>query len=325
MSAATGFEATDFHRATRDHVLLTIADDGFVAGAEMLLFTFLRQHPDFGGRIVVLADDALGAASRARLSAVAPVEYRAPGADLVSRVRALAEAVPALRVAAPRFGALEAFGFTDAERVVYIDGDAFVAGDVSALFLDPRPLLACPDGNTYAELRGEADAARASNLERYGLPLSQCFNSGVLSIGAPLLDAGLRDALVADVDPATWRDVRRIGWTDQLILNRRFAGQAALLDGRFNYMPILERDIRRAHGLVFSDARIVHMAGRYKPWEPRPPGLLDDAPTLAKFHELWDQLSELLPHARRADDAGSRASQALQAAMRPRTDTETLS
>ena len=129
----------------------------------------------------------------------------------------------------------------------------------------------------------------------------------------------------ADIDPATWTEVETLGWTDQLILNRRFAGRATLLDGRYNYMPVLEAKIRRAYRLHFHDARIVHMAGRYKPWEPRPPALFEQAPSLAKFYELWQQLEDLMPRTASSDAAAAGLAfetARMQAVMQPRTELE---
>lgn len=303
------------------HCLLTITDDGFIDGTEMLVFSFLRHNPWFEGRILVLAGGPLGEASKARLRALAKVEFIAPGADLDARVASLTQAIPALKRAGPRFASLEAFGLVEFERVVYIDSDAFVTGDLSSLFLDPRPLLASPDGSRYDELLGDLDGAREANRQRYGVALSACFNSGVLSIGGDCLQRHVRDALVASIDPGFWHGVETVGWTDQLILNRHFAGRATLLDGRWNYMPILEAKIRRAHRLHCFDARIVHMAGRCKPWETPPDDLFEQAPGLAKFYELWRQLRALLPGAADAADT-TRETRGMQPVMRPRTEPE---
>lgn len=314
-------------QASAAHCLLTISDDGFVAGTEMLIFSFLRNNPWFRGRICVLCDQSLGDASRTRLARLGPVEFIRPGTDLEQRVGALAAAIPELRAAGPRFASLEAFGLDRFERVVYIDSDAFVTGDISALFFNEHSLLACADGSHYDELLGDATVARVANQRRYGAALSRCFNTGVLSIGAGMLDSALRDRLVADIDPATWAEVETLGWTDQLILNRRFAGCATLLDGRYNYMPVLEAKIRSAYRLHFHDARIVHMAGRYKPWEPRPPALFGQAPSLAKFYELWQQLEDLMPRAASSDAvAASLAFETsqMQAVMQPRTELEPM-
>lgn len=309
-------------RPRSGHCLLTITDDGFIDGTEMLVFSFLRHNPWFAGRILVLAGGALSDASKARLLALAPVEFIAPGMDLEARVASLTQAIPALERAGPRFASLEAFGLVEFERVVYIDSDAFVTGDLSPLFLDPRPLLASPDGSRYDELLGDLDGAREANRQRYGVALSGCFNSGVLSIGGECLQRAVRDALVARIDPAFWGGVETVGWTDQLILNRHFAGRAALLDGRWNYMPILEAKIRRAHRLHCFDARIVHMAGRCKPWETPPDDLFEQAPGLAKFYELWRQLRALLPGAADAASDTTRETRGMQPVMRPRTEPE---
>lgn len=314
---------TELHTRS-GHCLLTITDDGFIDGTEMLVFSFLRHNPWFDGRILILVGGTLGEASRARLRRLASVEFIAPEADLDARVESLTQAIPALKRAGPRFASLEAFGLVEFERVVYIDSDAFVTGDLSPLFFDERPLLASPDGSRYDELLGDAEAARASNRERYGATLSACFNSGMLSIGGDCLRRDVRDALVSSIEPTFWRGVETVGWTDQLILNRHFAGRAALLDGRWNYMPILEAKIRQAHHLHCFDARIVHMAGRCKPWETPPDDLFEQAPGLAKFYELWRQLRALLPGATETTSDTTRETRGMQTVMRPRTETEAI-
>ena len=90
-------------------------------------------------------------------------------------------------------------------------------------------------------------------------------------------------------------------------------------------MPVLEAKIRRAYRLHFHDARIVHMAGRYKPWEPRPPALFEQAPSLAKFYELWQQLEDLMPRTASSDEAAAGLAfetAAMHAVMQPRTELE---
>jgi hypothetical protein len=87
-------------------------------------------------------------------------------------------------------------------------------------------------------------------------------------------------------------------------------------------MPILEAKIRRAHRLHCFDARIVHMAGRCKPWETPPDDLFEQAPGLAKFYELWQQLRALLPGAADAASDTTRETRGLQSVMRPRTEPE---
>jgi hypothetical protein len=301
--------------------LVTITDDGFAAGTELLVFSFLRYNPWFRGDVIVLVGGALGAHRRERLQALAPVHFAEPGADLVARVDTLAQTFPELRKAGPRFASLEAFGLAGYDRVVYIDSDAFVTGDVSALFRHDAPLVVCGDGSRYDAALGDAAGARAANRARYGVALDDTFNTGMVSIGRPFLDRAVRDELVAMIDPVTWAQVEMLGWTDQLILNRRYAGCTTFVDGRYNYMPILEAKIRRVDDLAFCDARIVHMAGRDKPWHPAPPGR---PPSLAKFHELWQQLAELLPDTDNDDTAARLAaeSHAMRDVMRPRTDLE---
>lgn len=321
------FDDDSREQASAAHCLLTISDDSFVPGTEMLIFSFLRDNPWFRGDIAVLCDQTLSDASRTRLARLGPVEFIRPGADLEHRVAALAAVIPQLRAAGPRFASLEAFGLDRFERVVYIDSDAFVTGDLSALFFSSHPLLACADGSHYDELLGDAGAARIANQRRYGAALAHCFNTGMISIGPEMLDGSLRDSLVADIDPATWAEVETLGWTDQLILNRRFAGRATLLDGRYNYMPVLEAKIRRVYRLHAHDARIVHMAGRYKPWEPRPPDLFDQAPSLAKFYELWQQLEDLMPQTTPATAAAASLAvetAQMQPVMQPRTELEPM-
>lgn len=315
--------------------LVTVSDDRFAAGTEVLFFSFRRYNPWFRGAMRVIVAGPLSASWRARLGRLGAVEFVEPGEDLRGRVATLINAFPRLAAAGPRFAALETFGFDDCERAVYLDSDTYVVGDVSRLFDAEESLLACPDGSSYDERLdawlGGGAAAREANRRRYGLALSGTFNAGVVSVGAAWLGRATREQLVALIDPASWRGVEDIGWTDQLVLNRRFAGHVTLLDGRYNYMPILAAKIRAADNVTSRDARIVHMAGRVKPWQPATTnvgaGGSDGAGGIARFCEEWHELAELIPGHEDREDARARILahvEQMHAVMRPRTDMEDM-
>ena len=163
------------------------------------------------------------------------------------------------------FLSLEAFNLQGYDKVVYVDSDALIVGNVSDLFSAPGDLAACPD---MALARGLVRDRRTFRLvSPAAVPrdtvFTRSFNSGVLSIGKPLLSGETFGALERLVTEDVLAPVET-GHTDQFVLNTHFDRSVSLLPRRFNY---LVNDGHRRAALGPGEARIVHYAGRPKPWQ----------------------------------------------------------
>lgn len=139
----------------------------------------------------------------------------------------------------------EVFSLSGAERVIFLDVDALVMGDISELF-------DCP-----------ADFAAVRELY-----IDQ-FNTGVMVIGEKYLSPVVTDDLV--------RLTQIYGVTehlDQDIINHYLIGQIHELPMAYNFLKIYHKPIFRRDGLA-KYVKILHYVVK-KPWQQRPPVLLEE-------------------------------------------------
>ena len=248
--------------------VLTVATESFAPGAFVTLASFLRHHPDFDGDIVVVAED-LSERSREVLSALSPrLRLEAPSAALADRAARLCEAHPVLRRQRTSFYTLEAFRQGGYRKLLALDGDLLFQATVAALLDSPGELVCCPDQFALRGLRRDATTYlpvddRAPKAGTVG----DTFNAGVLLIDGSLLRRPVYDDLVAMVAPSTWRGVKAVN-TDQLVLNRYFAGRQTLASAAYNYIVTSAAAIRAREGIGIDAARVLHFKLPIKPWNP---------------------------------------------------------
>ena len=245
----------------------TAATESFVPGAVVAISSFRRHHPDFDGDVVVI-HDGLPQYQRDRLhAACGDLRFEPASAELRRRVDALGAALPSLAHRLDEFLCLEAFRLSGYRKVLYYDSDVLFRASVAELFRSPALLLCRSD---EAWLRGQCRNAAtfAPTSDPIGA-LRRTFGSGFLLIDGKLL-AGARhyEALLAQVSPAAWRD-RITQHTDQLVLNRHFAGQQTLVDWRYDFVVPMAGEIHTRTGWRVADAKALHFAGPVKPWVPQ--------------------------------------------------------
>lgn len=156
----------------------------------------------------------------------------------------------------------------DIDRVVYIDIDVAVLGDVGELWdvaLDGAPLAARPSVSEWAASglvlvdRAAARLPFERAVELRGWMHAQVdgdfpiFNAGVLVLDLARMRADAFTEQIAGM-------AGRYGLNDQDVLCCYAAGRAVALDPRWNVFPTREA--------VPADARLVHYAGGAKPWQP---------------------------------------------------------
>lgn len=170
----------------------------------------------------------------------------------------------------------------DIDRVVYVDIDVAVLGDVGELWdldLAGAPLAARTSVSEWAQsglvlihrAAARLPAGPAAELRAWmhaqvdgDFPV---FNAGVLVLDLARMRADAFTAQVAGM-------AGRYGLNDQDVLCCYAAGRAAPLDPRWNVFPNRE--------VVPDDARLVHYAGGAKPWQPM----------LLPVKHLWLQAQE---------------------------------
>ena len=151
-------------------------------------------------------------------------------------------------------------------RVLYLDSDTFVRGDVSPLFdmdMDGMLIAAVRDFLALEFRRNELKEPRLSEVAEImgDRPTTEYFNSGMVvfdcgSIAECGFASKMLDKLKSD---------REYKWPDQDILNEVFSGRTKLVGQEWS------ADYGRIDEVPNDDCRIVHYASKWKPWDRIPP------------------------------------------------------
>lgn len=196
-----------------------------------------------------------------------------------------------------RFAALEELG-RRYERVIYLDGDVFQCwgslADLLAVDMGAAPMAAILDrsqwsrGGTVQWFQDYLDALAA----RCGVARLSYFNAGVLMIDGPAyVAAGLSAEAVSFIEANA--DVCRRG--DQSALNAVMTGRWCELSPGWNWqMSHVVLGLTEARR-----PRLIHFAGRLKPWEDPlrllPPEAFATMSGFLESHGLTDLLSDKAP------------------------------
>ena len=248
--------------------LVTVTTERFVPGTLVTLGSFQRHHPDFNGDVV---HEALPEAHRRRLAEACPrLRFEPVSAELGERLAALSAACPDFTPRLSQFYSLEAFRLSGYRKVLFYDSDVLFQAPVGELFGSAGALLCCGDdvflrgwrrdAGTFAPLRPAQRPGAAGTLDR-------TFGAGFLLIDAALVEEGCYDSLLALVSPETWRGTTTTH-TDQIVLNRCFAGRQTLVGWTYDFALPMAESIRLRDGVCAATAKVLHFAGPIKPWMP---------------------------------------------------------
>lgn len=284
--------------------VVTITDTAFLPATELMLHSFLEQNAWFHGKLVVLVDNTRNPVYQ-RLKRFPSLELQVPSRRLRRRIQRLKRTLPSLDDIAARFLTLEAFRFSESGRVLFLDSDILVRGNLYPLFQLPGGFYAAPDSCHYRETLRDQFTYRQverAHLKAYGTMLTGTFNSGVMLIRPNRLSIDVYDRLLRRLEPNTWAGIEVPKLADQIVLNRELREANGWLSSRYNFVIFLEQLIKAKEGLNWWEADVVHFAGPIKPWLPLNVSRVDQR--ILKFVDLWTsaftEYIERLPSADRA-------------------------
>lgn len=269
----------------------TVSSGEFALGSAVALASFRQTNRWFDGDFVVIAA-GLAEKQRALIEAGGPVQFREPSSELRDRIDTLCDARPDLGPKRLRFYSLESFALNGYDKVLFLDSDTVVTGDFEELFSRPEPFIAASDNATLrGKRRDRTSFAPVAEDDPDGLA---GFNAGMMQIGCELLNEEVFGDLLALLDTAEWAGVET-HHTDQLVLNRRFAGQATLVDHSYNLTIGHRNSGELWQGRALDEVRMFHFNGPRKPWLPEriADRAIEDPAVgygLAKWHRAFERM-----------------------------------
>jgi lipopolysaccharide biosynthesis glycosyltransferase len=252
----------------RRSALCTTLCDDYADGAAVMIKSFFENNTWYTGDIIVLCWGKLSPEQKLRIGSLSPkIEFREIDETQYSKARTdghrLWNYIPASRFAM--------FKFAEYDRLVYLDADVVVMGDIRELFETATSFGAC------RLMPGEGMELR----DKGG------FNAGVLTIGSEFISEGVHDSLMRIATAKPWSG-------NQVVLNLRFGENVEYLPHNFNVTTDQLTDI------TFGTAKILHFVGEEKPWHStcriskRRIARLGE-PLAARALAVWDHWASKIP------------------------------
>jgi len=277
--------------------LVTVTSESFLPGTLLMIYSFLKCNRWFSGDIVIIHDNLPGE-SREMLSCFKRVKYLQVGEEIKEKLRHLARAVPRFQPVTreDRFYSLEVFRLSGCDRVIFIDSDVLVLGDIGHLLdregeKETVPLLCCGDRCHYLGIPRDAETflpiEKNSGLHSNQRILTRTFNSGFMVIDGPYLTGSHYRNLLGLLEPGTWEKIDT-PHTDQVVLNLYFHNRCRMLDGRYNFLVPFANLIREKENTRLKDIKVLHFNGKPKPWDC--PGVMEKAAgdvSVIELFKLW--------------------------------------
>lgn len=249
------------------YVVVTVCTPPFLPGAMVMLRSFLDHNSWFQGDIVVLTDEVTPEMDTC-LTEIYPVSFRLIGEDLLRNATEVRKAVTDRLIVEARFFAMELFGVSGYDKLLYLDSDILVRGDVSELFLRPEPILCCGDGFHYRDkLRTGSDYLphKLRFWQRREDYWSDNFNSGVMCFDRSVITQSNYLKLAEMIHPTYFNGCEK-RYHDQKLLNIHFYGEVTLMSSKYNYRLGMAKYILAKDDVRMENAAIIHFTARRKPW-----------------------------------------------------------
>lgn len=243
-----------------DFLVATVVNNDFLPYFEMLFKSLRYWNPEFDAPWIVFHSNNLCPLSKKKRDRLARMykNFQFYEIDETPYLR-LAGETPSHMV--PALFSLECFGLDMCNRVIFLDADMLVLGNLDGLFDIQAPFAACLPGHNLA---------RKNLLAGHRL-INRGVNTGVMVISKPYLDRKVLETMLTYPSGQV---------ADQDVINRFF---------RFRKVKYLPHELNCHAEFFWDDAqrdpsvRILHYAG-LKPLQA------PDLPRMNIWYEYWQQL-----------------------------------
>lgn len=248
--------------------IATVTSPDFVPGTLVLVHSFLKRNPWFGGDIVIITD-GLQAGQEDLFRNFPNVMFRKPGDDLLLHIGSLCRQLPDYFAKRKRFYSIEVFNLQGYDQLFFFDSDMLVTGDLSEIMQHPADLMACSDMFGHpGRVRDKVTFKRkpVSDFKEESAFLSMTFNAGFIAIGSNYLNNNTYEGLMQLIHKDIYEKIRTHN-TDQVVFNLYFDRKVAFLPVEYNFILSKSLALFETKMVDPGEVKILHFTGNYKPWK----------------------------------------------------------
>lgn len=244
--------------------LVTVTDEKYFAGTQVLFYSFLKHHPNYKGHFVVIHDD-LPQQLQKELATQFSVQFEQVSKTLKSKLIELAINCPQISNRLQRFWSLELFRLTDYKKVLFLDSDILCKGNLYELLSLKDEFSAVADLSYYREKGRDRLSFELKSSNQEAASLKKTFNAGVILLNQKENPSEVYTGLLNLLNSNVFEKVSS-GHTDQYLLNIYFENKVNWLDARYNYILREEKFIIDKTGIPPHKAILWHYIRNPKPW-----------------------------------------------------------
>jgi lipopolysaccharide biosynthesis glycosyltransferase len=247
--------------------LVTVTNEKYLLGTQVLLFSFLKYNPNFQGDLIVIHDN-LKPKFKKVLTDKFAVKFKQIGQELKEALNSLTLDLPQFGKNQERFWSLEFFGLNDYNQLLFLDSDIVCKGSMEELWNLKDEFSACPDLSYFNnKFRNKKSFELSSSLDKIS-DFERTFNAGVMLYNPTKNREINYKELLNLLSSDTYRNITS-GHTDQYLLNLYFHTRVNWLSAKYNFIVREATNIKLKEGASSNDAVFMHYIRNPKPWNFR--------------------------------------------------------
>ena len=234
-------------------VLVTMVDDGFLPGYVAFMKSLLHHNEWFNCPVLIIDNGLSDESKNTIYKLYKPVSFRKPSVAKYSKI----DKNSTTKELQATYFKLDIFSYVEFDRIVFIDSDVLVLGDIQELFtFNDGDMGACP---VYGK---NSDS------------LGGIINSGIMVLRKPVINNETYQSLLKEA-------CKGHSMPDQKTINNVLGPRIVRLPKKYN----MEKRMYHSKQYDWREAAILHFVS-HKPWYPHAPKLGKDK-GFEEMEKLW--------------------------------------
>lgn len=247
--------------------VVTVCTPDFLPGSLVMVYSFLKYNDWYKGDFVFIIekdDDIIYEQTKF----FNRIRFVKAGNKLVKNALIRKEMNKGQKMFPARFFSIETFNIKGYDKLLYLDSDILITGNLLSLFALNVKMACVGDAIHYkgkwrhAPTYSKRDPNPGEDLSSFW---NDNFNSGVLLLDQSMINSRYYKDMVEMIHPDK-HPVQVARLHDQIIHNIYLRGQYQLVSAKYNFRMGIAAEIYQKDGVKITDALIIHYTARRKPW-----------------------------------------------------------